>query len=58
MLLTWLGVLCVAYTAVEVARAWSGAPGAARFGAVDAETGRRIEVTLDRRTRARRAGDR
>jgi hypothetical protein len=56
MLFTLLGVTCVAYTAAEVARAWRARPPG--FGAVDAESGRRIEVTLDRRARSRRASDR
>jgi hypothetical protein len=57
MAFTWIGICCVAYTVAELARAW-GQPLAAQFGAVDAESGRRIEVTLDRRTRGRRAADR
>jgi hypothetical protein len=58
LLLTLLGVACVAYTAAELARA--AAPStAARFGAVDAVTGRALAVTLDRRTRRdRRNGER
>jgi hypothetical protein len=52
MLLTWIGVGCIAYTSFEIARAWGAQPNG-RFGAVDAATGRPIEVTLDRRARSR-----
>ena len=62
MLWTLLGLSCVIYTASEVARALASAPAsarpAARFGAVDAATGRSLDVTLDRRTRGRRTNDR
>ncbi len=53
MLLTLLGVGCIAYTSFEVARAWGAQP-TGNFGAVDASSGRPIHVTLDRRARARR----
>ncbi len=61
MLWTLLGLACVAYTASELARAFGPARDAAtrtpRFGAVDASTGRALEVTFDRRTRGRRTRD-
>lgn len=57
MLLTWIGVGCIAYTSFELARAWGKQP-TGSFGAVDAATGRPIEVTLDRRARPRRAASR
>jgi hypothetical protein len=56
-----IGAVCVLYTAWELARAWpreAFEPSLPRFGAVDASSGRPLDVTLDRRTRGRRSSDR
>jgi hypothetical protein len=57
MFVTLVGMACVAYTALEIGRAWRRPP-PALFGAVDAQSGRPLDVTLDRRARGRRASDR
>jgi len=51
-LLLILGSGCLAWTAAELSRLMQRPT--ARFGAVDPERGREIEVVLDRRTRSRR----
>jgi len=53
------GTACVAWTAWELSRAFlpgphTGGMSGLEYGAVDMETGRHLEVTLDRRTRDRR----
>lgn len=52
-----VGMACIIYLTAEIAAAAArrpaGAGGTARFGAVDSETGRELDVTLDRRARPR-----
>jgi hypothetical protein len=58
---TLLGLACVIYATTELASSWRSArsaPPSFCFGAVDEDTGRRLRVTLDRRTRGRRSADR
>jgi len=53
LLLTIGGIACVAYTAAELAAAAARRP-AWRFSAVDLDSGRELEVMVDRRARADR----
>jgi hypothetical protein len=57
MSIVLLGSLCIGYLALEIGLAARPAP-SATFGVVDATTGRSLEVTLDRRVRSRRGGQR
>lgn len=66
ILATAFGSLCLLWTVLEVGRLLARGRGVspsfgtdhARFGAVDLEGGRPLDVTLDRRTRGRRDEDR
>jgi hypothetical protein len=57
MPIIFVGLACIIYLTAEIAAAAArrptGAGGSARFGAVDLETGRELDVTLDRRGRPR-----
>jgi len=57
MPIIFVGLACIIYLTAEIAAAAarhpSAAGGRARFGAVDLETGRELDVTVDRRGRPR-----
>lgn len=57
MSIVLFGSLCIGYLALEIGLAARPAS-PATFGVVDATTGRSLEVTLDRRVRSRRGGQR